>query len=131
MLMFGNGGVAEGEVAHRRRGRETIDPIRDVRNTAIMVKALRAGAASTPLVWTRRVKSINSPSYGEDLPCADNKPVAEKSRKLSDYRAAAASKPWEKPISCCHPLKGERRQVLYAHASYSASRKLTTAARGR
>ncbi len=62
MLMFGNGERPLVEVAHRLAMGETIDQIRDVRNTAIMVKeALLAGAASTPLVWTRRVKSIQFP----------------------------------------------------------------------
>ncbi len=64
MLMFGNGERPLVEVAHRLAiWAKTIDQIRDVRNTAIMVKRCTAGRRPTPhRSGTRRVKSINSPS---------------------------------------------------------------------
>lgn len=43
MLMFGNGERPLVEVAHRPAMGETIDQIRDVRNTAIMVKEALPG----------------------------------------------------------------------------------------
>jgi radical SAM superfamily enzyme YgiQ (UPF0313 family) len=56
--------------------------------------------------------------YGEDLPCADNKPVEPKKRKQSRCRAAAASEAVGKDLRAAAVLReGESDKVLYAHAS--------------
>ena len=93
MLMFGNGERPLVEVAHRLAMGETIDQIRDVRNTAIMVKEALpgwSGVDSTRLDTPGKIDPIPHP-YGEDLPCADNKPVAPKKQEAkSGNRTTAA-----------------------------------------
>jgi len=80
MLMFGNGERPLVEVAHRLAMGEPISEIRDVRNTAIIVKEALpgwSGVDSTRLDTPGKIDPIPHP-YGEDLPCADNKQVAPK-----------------------------------------------------
>ncbi|MEI8538456.1 YgiQ family radical SAM protein, partial [Escherichia coli] len=83
MLMFGNGERPLVEVAHRLAMGEPISEIRDVRNTAIIVKEALAGWSgvdSTRLDTPGKIDPIRHP-YGEDLPCADNKPLAPKKQE--------------------------------------------------
>lgn len=86
---------------------ETIDQIRDVRNTAIMVKEALpgwSGVDSTRLDTPGKIDPIPHP-YGEDLPCADNKPVAPKTGSEKHYCATAAAQTVEKPMCCCLPSR--------------------------
>ena len=82
MLIFGNGERPLVEVAHRLAQGEAVSEIRDVRNTAIMVKErrCRAGAGWIPALSICRVKidPIPHPYGDDDPPCADNKPVEPK-----------------------------------------------------
>ena len=106
MLMFGNGERPLVEVAHRLAMGEAIGDIRDVRNTAIMVKALPgwSGVDSTRLDTPGKIDPIPHP-YGEDLPCADNKPVPRKAEAKAVVVQPPRPKPWEKPTCCCHPSR--------------------------
>ncbi|MGK7595955.1 YgiQ family radical SAM protein, partial [Salmonella enterica] len=75
---------------------QTIDQIRDARNTAIMVQQALpgwSGADSTRLDTPGQIDPIPHP-YGEDLPCADNKPVAP---KKPEAKAIPAQPPRPKP----------------------------------
>ncbi|MBK3039212.1 YgiQ family radical SAM protein [Klebsiella pneumoniae] len=121
MLMFGNGERPLVEVAHRLAMGETIDQIRDVRNTAIMVKEALpgwSGVDSTRLDTPGKIDPIPHP-YGEDLPCADNKPVAPKKQEAKSITVQPPRpKPWEKTyvlLPSFEKVKGDK--VLYAHAS--------------
>ena len=79
-----------------------------MRNTAIMVKR---GAAGLERVDSRiidmpgKIDPIPHP-YGDDLPCADNKPVEP---KRAEAKAVVVQpprpKPWEKPMCCCRLTK--------------------------
>ncbi|STV06564.1 radical SAM domain-containing protein [Klebsiella pneumoniae subsp. pneumoniae] len=57
--------------------------------------------------------------YGEDLPCADNKPVAPKKQEAKSITVQPPRpKPWEKTyvlLPSFEKVKGDK--VLYAHAS--------------
>lgn len=113
MLMFGNGERPLVEVAHRLAMGETIDQIRDVRNTAIMVKEALpgwSGVDSTRLDTPGKIDPIPHP-YGEDLPCADNKPSrAEKTGSEKHYCATAAAQTVGKNLCAAAFLReGERR----------------------
>lgn len=104
MLMFGNGERPLVEVAHRLAMGEPISEIRDVRNTAIIVKEALpcwSGVDSTRLDTPWKIDPIPHP-YGEDLPCADNKPVAPKKQEAKAVTVQPPRpKPWEKPTCCC------------------------------
>lgn len=83
MLIFGNGERPLVEVAHRLAQGEAVSEIRDVRNTAIMVKEALpgwSGVDSRIIDMPGKIDPIPHP-YGDDLPCADNKPVEPKKRK--------------------------------------------------
>ncbi|EOK4654592.1 YgiQ family radical SAM protein, partial [Shigella boydii] len=99
MLMFGNGERPLVEVAHRLAMGEPISEIRDVRNTAIIVKEALpgwSGVDSTRLDTPGKIDPIPHP-YGEDLPCADNKPVAPKKQEAKAVTVQPPRpKPWEK-----------------------------------
>ncbi len=134
MLMFGNGERPLVEVAHRPAMGETIDQIRDVRNTAIMVKEALpgwSGVDSTRLDTPGKIDPIPHP-YGEDLPCADNKPVAPKNRKrkalLCNRRGPNRGKNLCAAASF-EKVKGDK--VLYAHASRILHHETNPAAPGR
>lgn len=133
MLMFGNGERPLVEVAHRLAMGETIDQIRDVRNTAIMVKALHgwSGVDSTRL---------DTPGKIDQFPILWRRPAvrrqqtrrAEKARSQGDYRAAAASEAVGKTyilLPSFEKVKGDK--VLYAHASRILHHETNPAARGR
>ena len=70
--------------------------------------------------------------YGDDLPCADNKPVEP---KKAEAKAVVVQpprpKPWEKPMCCCRPTKSKSDKVLYAHASRILHHETNPAARER
>ncbi len=95
MLMFGNGERPLVEVAHRLAMGETIDQIRDVRNTAIMVKEALPGWSGGGLhpsgyalvkLTPSRIRTV------KDLPCADNQTGrAEKTGSEKHYCATAAA----------------------------------------
>lgn len=112
MLMFGNGERPLVEVAHRLAMGETIDQIRDVRNTAIMVKEALpgwSGVDSTRLDTPGKIDPIPHP-YGEDLPCADNKPVAPKKPRLKPLSCSRRGQNrGKRPMCCCLLREGERR----------------------
>lgn len=121
MLMFGNGERPLVEVAHRLAMGEPISEIRDVRNTAIIVKEALpgwSGVDSTRLDTPGKIDPIPHP-YGEDLPCADNKPVAPKKQEAKAVTVQPPRpKPWEKTyvlLPSFEKVKGDK--VLYAHAS--------------
>lgn len=121
MLMFGNGERPLVEVAHRLAMGEPISEIRDVRNTAIIVKEALpgwSGVDSTRLDTPGKIDPIPHP-YGEDLPCADNKPVAPKKQEAKSVTVQPPRpKPWEKTyvlLPSFEKVKGDK--VLYAHAS--------------
>lgn len=108
MLMFGNGERPLVEVAHRLAAGEPIGQIRDVRNTAIMVKEALpgwSGVDSTRLDTPGKIDPIPHP-YGEDLPCADNKTVAPPKQEAKRVTVQPPRpKPWRRPTSCCLPLR--------------------------
>ncbi|HRM41395.1 MAG TPA: YgiQ family radical SAM protein, partial [Escherichia coli] len=121
MLMFGNGERPLVEVAHRLAMGEPISEIRDVRNTAIIVKEALpgwSGVDSTRLDTPGKIDPIPHP-YGEDLPCADNKPVMPKKQEAKAVTVQPPRpKPWEKTyvlLPSFEKVKGDK--VLYAHAS--------------
>ncbi len=94
MLMFGNGERPLVEVAHRLAMGETIDQIRDVRNTAIMVRKrrCRAGAAWIPPVWIRPVKLTPSRIRTVKICRAPiTNPVAPKKQEAKTHYCAAAA----------------------------------------
>jgi hypothetical protein len=46
--------------------------------------------------------------YGEDLPCADNKPVEPKKTEAKTIVVQPPRpKPWEKPMCCCRLREGK------------------------
>ena len=72
MLMFGNGERPLVEVAHRLAMGETIDQIRDVRNTAIMVKEALpgwSGVDSTRLDTPGKIDPIPHPYRRRSAVC--------------------------------------------------------------
>lgn len=108
MLMFGNGERPLVEVAHRLAAGEPIGQIRDVRNTAIMVKeALPGWSGWTPRVWTRRGKSTRSRIRTVKIYRAR---ITKPSRRQSRKRSALPSSRrvlsrGRRPTSCCLPLR--------------------------
>ncbi|AWS80939.1 YgiQ family radical SAM protein [Enterobacter hormaechei] len=121
MLIFGNGERPLVEVAHRLAQGEPVSEIRDVRNTAIMVKEALpgwSGVDSRIIDMPGKIDPIPHP-YGDDLPCADNKPVEP---KKAEAKAVVVQpprpKPWEKTyvlLPSYEKVKSDK--VLYAHAS--------------
>ena len=121
MLIFGNGERPLVEVAHRLAQGEAVSEIRDVRNTAIMVKEALpgwSGVDSRIIDMPGKIDPIPHP-YGDDLPCADNKPVEP---KKAEAKAVVVQpprpKPWEKTyvlLPSYEKVKADK--VLYAHAS--------------
>ena len=106
------------EVAHRLAMGEPDCEIRDVRNTAIIVKEALHGwsGVDSTVLMPRKIDPIPHP-YGEDLPCADNKPVAPKKQEAKAVTVQPPRpKPWEKTyvllpsfekvraIKCCTPM---------------------------
>lgn len=108
MLIFGNGERPLVEVAHRLAQGEAVSEIRDVRNTAIMVKEALpgwSGVDSRIIDMPGKIDPIPHP-YGDDLPCADNKPVEP---KKAEAKAVVVQPPrrnrGKKPMCCCRPTK--------------------------
>lgn len=107
MLMFGNGERPLVEVAHRLAMGETIDQIRDVRNTAIMVKALPgwSGVDSTRLDTPGKIDQFPIP-MARICRARITSRSRRKSRKLRRLPCSRRVRSrGKKPISCCHPLK--------------------------
>ncbi len=120
MLMFGNGERPLVEVAHRLAMGEPISEIRDVRNTAIIVKeALRAGAAWIPPVSIPEGKSTRSRIRMAKICRARiTNLLRRKAGSESRNRAAAAPETVGKTyvlLPSFEKVKGDK--VLYAHAS--------------
>lgn len=108
MLMFGNGERPLVEVAHRLAMGETIDQIRDVRNTAIMVKeALPAGAALTLPVWIPRAKS--TPSRTRMVKICRVQTTNRWRRKKPRLKPLSCSRRGQnrgkRPMCCCPPSR--------------------------
>lgn len=107
-MIYGNGERPLVEVAHRLSQGEPVSSIRDVRNTAIMVKEALpgwSGVDSRIIDMPGKIDPIPHP-YGDDLPCADNKPVEPKKAETKAIVVQPPRpKPWEKPTCCCLPLR--------------------------
>jgi radical SAM superfamily enzyme YgiQ (UPF0313 family) len=121
MLIFGNGERPLVEVAHRLAQGEPVGNIRDVRNTAIMVKQALpgwSGVDSRIIDMPGKIDPIPHP-YGDDLPCADNKPVEPKKAEAKTVVVQPPRpKPWEKTYVLLPSFeKVKSDKVLYAHAS--------------
>lgn len=120
MLVFGNGERPLVEVAHRLAQGEAITDIRDVRNTAFMCKAALPGwqgVDSTRLDKPGRIDPIPNP-YGDDLPCATNKPVKTADAAQPIVLQMPKPRPWEKTYVLMPSFeKVKNDKVLYAHAS--------------
>lgn len=121
MLIFGNGERPLVEVAHRPAQGEPVSEIRDVRNTAIMVKEALpgwSGVDSRIIDMPGKIDPIPHP-YGDDLPCADNKPVEPKKAEAKavvrcSRRVRSRGK---NPCAAAVLRKVKSDKVLYAHAS--------------
>ncbi|XPE65424.1 hypothetical protein ACNKHR_17715 [Shigella flexneri] len=90
-------------MAHRMAMGEPISEIRDVRNTAIMVKEALpgwSGMDSTRLDPLEKSTQSRIP-YGEDLPCADNKPVAPKKQEAKAVTVQPPRRNRSKSTCCC------------------------------
>jgi uncharacterized radical SAM protein YgiQ len=124
MLIYGNGERPLVEVAHRLSQGEPVSSIRDVRNTAIMVKeALPGWSGWIPASSICRAKSTRSRIRTAKIcrvPITNR--LSRKSGSEGDRRAAAASEAVGKDLRAAAVLReGESRQgALRARVPYSA-----------
>ncbi len=128
ILIYGNAERPLIEVSHRIANGESLDTIKDVRGTAVMLKEPLpewSGVDSTTFDKPSKIDAIPNPYMTEEPPCGSKEEVSEESEAkpvvVQMHQPAekkGKKKPWEQVYVNLPPYDKVRAdKVLYAHTS--------------